>query len=149
VLYEWAWALQELNQPDDAARLFERLRKEYPQGRFWADATCRLAQRAFDAKDYAVAGGLVDEVLAGKTDPKVREYAMFLRGQIAVAKTDWPKVREVFTTMLKEFSRQRAAAGRRVWIAEAYYRQADYAAAGPRLERLAPQLVDKRERGWR
>ena len=46
VLYEWAWALQELGKPEDADRLFERLRKEYPQSRFWADATCRLAQCA-------------------------------------------------------------------------------------------------------
>ena len=52
VLYQWAWALQELDKPEDASRLFERLHKEYPQSRFWADATCRLAQRALDAKDY-------------------------------------------------------------------------------------------------
>ena len=37
--------------PDDAAALFQRLHKEYPQSRYWADATCRLAQRAIDKKD--------------------------------------------------------------------------------------------------
>ena len=69
VLYEWAWAAQELGKPEDADRLFERLRKEHPQSRFWADATCRLAQRAFDAKEYQRADELLDEVLAGKTEP--------------------------------------------------------------------------------
>ena len=55
VLYHWAWALQELNQPEDAGRLFERLHKECPQSRFWADATCRLADRELDAKHYDAA----------------------------------------------------------------------------------------------
>ena len=112
--------LQELGKPEDADRLFERLHKEFPQSRFWADATCRLAQRALDAKDYRepTAGrrGLIDEACrrirgAGQPDPQVREYAMFLRGQIAVAKADWPKVREAFEALGQGVSRQPAAAG--------------------------------------
>ena len=62
-LYEWAWGLLELGKAEDAQRLFERLHKEYPQSRFWADATCRMAQRAFDAKDYDRANQLIDALL--------------------------------------------------------------------------------------
>lgn len=154
VIYEWAWALQELGKPEEAGRLFDRLRKEFPQSRFWADATCRLAQRAFDAKDYDAATKLLDEVLnpptaavgpASPTEPKVREYAMFLRGQIIAAKLDWPNVREAFEAMLKEFPETQRRLIAEFWVAEAFYRQADYAAAGPRLEQLAQQIKDQRE----
>jgi cellulose synthase operon protein C len=145
VLYQWAWDCQELGKTAEAGALFERLHNECRQSRFWADATYRLAQRAFDAKDYQQASRLTDEVLSASGDPAVRQYALFLRGQIAAAKADWPKVRETFETLIKEFP----AANRRLvadyWVAEAYYRQADYAAAAPRLERLAEQVKDQRE----
>ena len=145
VLYQWAWALSELHKPDDAGRLFERLHKEFPQSRYWADTTCRLAQRALDAKDYDRALGLAAEVLAAKVAPKVREYALFLRGQVEVAKADWPKVGEAFTALAKEFPDSQRRLVAEFWIAEALYRQGDYAAAGPRLERLAQQVPQKRE----
>ena len=145
VLYDWAWAQRELGKTDDADRLFERLRKEYPQSHFRPDATYRLAQRAYDAKDYGRAGGLIDEVLAAATDPQVREYALHLRGQIAVAKADWPKAREVFEAFVKEFPGSHRRLVAEYWIAESYYRQADYKAAGACLDRLAEQIKDKRE----
>ena len=143
-----------MNQPEDARRLFERLHKECPQSRFWADATCRLADRELGAKHYDAAAGLVGEVLdhkaatggrAEQLDPKVREYAMFLRGQIAVAKADWPQAREAFEALLKEFPDSQRRLVAEFGIAEAYYRQGDYAAAGPRFERLAEQVQQKRE----
>ena len=91
-LYDWAWTLCELGKMDAADRLFDRLRNEFPQSRFRADATYRLAQRAFDAKDYSRAAGLTDEVLAAKADPQVREYALRLarrncRGQGRLAES--------------------------------------------------------------
>lgn len=145
VLYEWAWVLQELNKPDEASRLFERLRQEFPQSRYWADATCRLAQRAFDAKDYDGARNLLDEIPAEKADPKVHEYALFLRGQLAAANTDWPTVRETFETMLKSFPETQRRLVAEFWIAEAFYRQNDYASAGPRFDQLAQQIGHERE----
>ena len=145
VLYEWAWALQELGKPDEAARLFARLHTEHPQSRYWSDAVCRLAQRAFDAKDYAGANALLTEVLAAKAEPAVREYAMFLRGQVAVAQADWPKAREAFEAVAGEFPDSRRRPAAEFWVAEAFYRQADYAAAGARLEQLAKQIDGKRE----
>ena len=83
-----------------------------------ADATYRLAQRAFDAKDYDRAASwsmsLDEGAGARRPTPEVREYAMFLRGQIAVAKADWPKVREAFEALRQGVSREPAAAGGRV-----------------------------------
>ena len=154
VLYEWAWSLSELNKQDDANRLFERLRKDFPQSRFWADATCRLAQRALDTKDLDGAMKLAEEVLNRKDAgpgvsvqdaAKVREFALFLRGQVQAAKSDWPKVREAFEAFLKEFPNTQRKLIAEFWVAEACYRQSDYAAAGPRLERLAQEIKDQRE----
>lgn len=158
VLYEWAWAMRDLGKPAEADRLFERLRKEYPASRYRADAVYRLAQRAFDAKNFDAAARLADEVLdetakaanrveaaetnkkAGQSGTRLREYALFLRGQTAVAQADWPKARETFEAML----RTRADGQRRVaaefWIAESYYREGDYAAASEHLDRIAEQL---------
>ena len=70
---------------------------------------------------------------------------MFLRGQMAAAQADWPKVREAFEALVKEFPDSQRRLAAEFWIAEAYYRQADYAAAGPRFERLAQQIKGKRE----
>jgi len=156
-VYEWAWLMRELGKPEDAARLFERLHKEYPQSRLWADATCRLAQRALDAKDYKRAGALVDEVLAkkpatadrvkatGQPDAKDRQYAMLLRGQIAVARADWLKAREAFEALVKEYPDGKRRPVAEYWVAESYYRQGDYAAAIARLERLAERMKGRRE----
>jgi TolA-binding protein len=145
VLYQWAWALSELNKPDDAGRLFERLHKEFPQSRYWADATCRLAQRALDAKDYDRALGLAAEVAGAKVDPKLREYSLLLRGRVQTAKADWPKVGEAFTALAKEFPDSQRRLDAEFWIAEALYRQGDYAAAAPRLEQLAQRVPQKHE----
>ncbi len=140
VLYEWAWSLQESNRQEDADRIFERLHKEYPQSRFAADVACRLAQRAFDAKDYQRADELLREVLSAQAEAAVREYAVFLRGQVAVAKADWPKVGEAFQVLVEEFPQSRRRLAAEFWIAEALYRRGDYAAAGSRLEQLAKQI---------
>jgi TolA-binding protein len=119
-----------------------------------------LAQQAIDAKDYRRATELVDEVLARKaaigiraepsdpaeqTDAKVRQYAMMLLGQIAAAKADWPKAREAFEALVKEYPNSRRRPVAEYWVAESYYRQGDYAAAAARLEQLAERIKGKRE----
>jgi cellulose synthase operon protein C len=156
-VYEWAWLMLDLGKPEDATRLFERLHKECPQSRFWADATCRLALQALRRKDYQRAGALIDEVVAKKPaaadlgsaaeqpDAKVREYAMLLRGQLAVNKADWPIVREAFEALLKEYPRSQRRPVAEYWIAESYYRQADYAAAITRFQPLAQRTRQNRE----
>jgi cellulose synthase operon protein C len=154
VLYQWAWVLQALKRPDDAAQLFQQLHSKYPQSRFWADATYRLAERARDVKDYDRALTLVDSLLGRKTAGTgseapnaagVREYAMFLRGQIFEAKGDWPKAREAFAAFVKEFPQSRRRLVAEFWMAESLYRQGDRAAAGREFARLAGQIPKDRE----
>jgi cellulose synthase operon protein C len=145
VLYKWAWVSQELGYAKDADRIFDQIHKTYPQSRFWADSTYRLAQRAFDAKDFDHATGLIRELLAAKTEPQIREFALSLQGQIAVAKADWPVVRQTFEEMAKEFPDSPRRISAEFWIAEACYHQADYKDASERLEKLCEKIAKKRE----
>ncbi len=144
-LYEWAWGLLELGKAEDAQHVFERLHNEYPQSRFWADATCRMAQRAFDAKDYDRANRLIDALLPRQTDLQVRQCAMYLRGQVAVAKADWPKVRAAFEALVKEFSATNRRLAAETWIAEADYQRGDLTSASARLDQLTGQIQGKHE----
>ncbi len=123
----------------EADRLFEQLIREYPQSRFRADVTYRLAQQAFDARDYDRARDRIDGLLAQRTSDRIREYALYLRGQIAVAQTDWPKAQEAFETLIREFPGSRLRMTVEYWLAEVDYRRGNLAAADKRLEQLAEQ----------
>jgi TolA-binding protein len=144
VLYEWAWELQESNRVADATQRFKQLHESYPHSPFWADATCRLAQQAFQAKAYDRSTALAEEVLRGDSDPRLREYAAYLLGQVAVARSDWPKAREAFASFVQQFpeSTRRSLAG--YWIAETFYRQNDFRTAHERFDLLAERSEPKR-----
>jgi cellulose synthase operon protein C len=145
VLYLWAWALRDLGDRQDAETTFERLRAEFPGSRYTPDATYRLAEAAFAAKDHAKAEGLLAEVLSGESDPRVRQYACYLQAQIAVTRQDWPNVQAAFETFTAEFpeSPQRLVAD--FWIAESLYRRREYDEAGTRFDDLARRAAGRRD----
>ena len=147
-LYEWAWALLDLGEQEQAGRLFQRLHDEFPQSRFWADATCRTAQMAFDQKDLDRAEASIETVLKADADPRTREFALNLQGEIAAARADWPKARSAFETLLRDFpdSKQRLLIQFR--IAEACYDQHDYDSAAKKLAQLAAEIVPGRTEPW-
>ena len=157
VLYDWAWTLHDLGRADESDKLFERLRNEHPNSRYWADATYRLAWRAFQAKDRDRAGKLAAELLAAAPsggdvpcptdgqDARIREHALYLRGQIAVAEEDWQRAREAFETLLEDCPESPRKLVAEYWIAETTYRSGDYDAAGRRFARLAQQARPRRE----
>jgi cellulose synthase operon protein C len=144
-LYQWAWTMQELGKLDEAAAIFERLHKEHPQSHFWADATCRLAQRALDAKDFPAAAKLVDEALATKSDAGARPLAMLLRGQLAAAQGDWPATRAAFEAVLRDYPDHPRRPVAEYWIAESYYREHNFAAAAAAWDRMTPRIREKPE----
>jgi TolA-binding protein len=145
VLYEWAWALQESHQIEAAAERFKQLYETHRTSRYWGEAAYRLAQRAFEAKQFEPAANLVSEVLQNGNDPRVREYAAYLRGQIAAAQADWPKTREAFEAFLREFAGSPRCTAAEFWIAETFYRQEESQAAKERFDRLAEKVPEKRE----
>lgn len=153
VIYQWAWAVQEAGKPADAAQMFNRLRTEFPKSPYWADATCRLAQRAFAAGSYDESLKLLDQIVSIKPtngtsadeSAAIREHAMFLRGEALAAKGDWAKAREAFEAMLKEFPKTQRRLAAEFGIAEDLYRRGDRVAAARAFDRLAEQLPRNHE----
>lgn len=144
VLYERAWALLGLGKTEEANRAFETLHKEYPKSRYWADATCRMAQRAFDARDYDRATRLIG-ALPEKTEPEIRKCVLYLRGQMAMARRDWNGVRESFGELVREFPTANRRLAAEAGIAEADYQQDDLIPADARLDRLADEIKGQHE----
>jgi len=146
VLYEWAWVLRDLEQPGESAAMFERLRNDYPDSRYRDDVTYRLAHHAFYAeKNLPKAISLVDALLAGTRDARIREHTLNLRGQIAVEKQDWSAVRETYAAFLREFPNSTRRPIAEFWIAESLCREKKYEAADQRLAALQQQTADSRE----
>jgi len=137
VLYDWAWALADEGKLPQSNDVFERLRREFPQSHYWPDATLRLAQRAFSAKQYARARELAGAALARNPGPTLRENAMFLLGQIAAAEEKWQESRDTFETLVKEFPSGSLRLVAEHGLAEAIFRLGDFEAARDRFERLA------------
>jgi TolA-binding protein len=145
VLYEWSWTLEDAGQHDQAKRRLQQLHDDCRHSRFWADATWRLAQRAFAAQQYVPAAALVKELLAQPHEPKIRAMAIALEGQIAAATENWQQVRQSFERLVNDFPDSPMALTARYWIAESLYRQKDYAEAEKRLRQLAREAVGRKE----
>ncbi|NUQ66144.1 MAG: tetratricopeptide repeat protein [Pirellulales bacterium] len=150
VLYRWAWALADLGQTEPFHALLKRLSTEFPESRVWADATFRLAQRAYSATQYGEATDLVKAVLDRKTagaagDNGIRENALYLRAQIAAAEEKWAEAQGHFDAMVKEYPdgplRLLADYGR----AEAVFRQGRYEEARLAFEQLAGKAQGRQE----
>ena len=139
VLYNWAWALDDLGREEESSKLFDRLRTQHRKSAYWADAAIRLAQRAFQAKDYERSRQLVAEVLAGDPIAQVGENARYLEGQIAAADGRWDDARGAFETLVRDYPESSLRRKAEYGIAEAAFRRNDHQAAGELLERLARQ----------
>jgi len=146
VLYEWAWVAEALGDSDQAQELFARVHREHKGGRYWADATFRLARRAFDAEDYDEASRLAEQLLAPDVAPQVRESALNLRGRIAVAREDWARARESFERLLAQFPKSRHEILAEYWLADIAYRQGKQAEAARRFERLDERIAGLKQR---
>jgi TolA-binding protein len=144
-LYDWAWTLSEQGNSAEAEKLYLRLRRDFSKSHYWADATYRLAQRAFENREIAPANALLDELLAAKPEPSIREFALYLRAQIELAGKDWSKIRLAFARLLEEFpeSHQRMLA--EFWIAESDYREKNFDEAEKKFDILAKRIPGRQE----
>jgi TolA-binding protein len=147
VLYDWAWTLSELSKPDEAGKLYSQIQKDFPKSRYWADAVCRLAQRAYEAKNAAEANYLLDQLLAANPEASLREFALYLRGQVALLDKDWSKIRLAFERLLEEFPECKQKMLAEFWIAESDYREKNIDEASKRFDVLA-QRIPGRQESW-
>ncbi len=145
VLYDWAWTLRELGELAEADKIYWRLKKDFPKSRYWADATCRLAQRAFDNRELLRANSLLDELLAAKPEPPLSEFALYLRAQIELSGKDWSKIRLAFMRLLDEFPQSHERLLAEFWIAESDYREKNYDEAEKRLDGISQRIPGRQE----
>lgn len=143
VIYEWSWVLFDQDDSAGSNALLARLRTEHPQSRYWADATYRLAARGFQAKEYANAAGLCEEILNSASGGGVREHALYLLARIAAVEAEqnnkWQVVRDRFGRLLEEFPKTPMRLVADFWMAESLYRQQKYDEALAEFDRLAQQ----------
>jgi TolA-binding protein len=144
-LYDWAWTMQDLGKPDEADKIFLRLRNDFPKSRCRFDAIYRLAEHAWEAKNAVQANAFLDELFAGDPEPQVREFGLFLRGQIAIPAKDWNKTRVAFERLLEEFPNTKQRMLAEFWIAESFYRTKEYDEAGKRFDAISQRIPGRQE----
>ena len=81
----------DIGKPGEWAEVFEDLRKEYPHSRFWADATYRILERAFAAKEYARSRELAAALLAAKPEPSLARALCLYKGRLRPPKASGRK----------------------------------------------------------
>ena len=145
LLYNWAWVLHDLGRGEESNKLFERLRTEHPESSYWADATFRLAQQAFEAKDYQHSQKLVADLLSGEPSPQIRQNSLYLEGQIAAAQEKWDQAGRSFETLVHDYPESSARLMAEYGIAEATFRQNGYQKAAELLDRLLRQTKGRDE----
>jgi TolA-binding protein len=145
VLYEWAWALREAGNAEKADEVFERLHAQKPHGKFWPDAVYRLAERAYEKKDFARAEQLASELIGGASAggasaSQVLPHVLYLQAQIAAAQNQWSRVAAPLERLIAESSDNPIVPLAQYLIAEAAYREGQYDRAAELFRELAESI---------
>jgi TolA-binding protein len=143
--YGLAWALRDSGKRSESDEQFQVLHNDFRQSRFWNDATFRLAESAFEQKQYDRADQLLEEMLPGKPPAEIREHALYLQGQVAAAAQKWDRVAAVMTTLSHDYPDSHLGFPAEYWTAEAAYRQGKYDEAQKRFAALAGRLKGRKD----
>ncbi len=143
--YGLAWAWRDSGKRSESDEQFQALHDDFRQSRFWNDATFRIAESAFEQKQYDRADKLLDELLGAKPPAGIREHALYLQGQVAAAVQKWDRVAAAMSTLSHDYpdSTLRFPAG--YWTAEAMYRQGKYDEAEKGFAALGGQVTGRKE----
>ncbi len=144
-LYQLAWVLVDLGRQSEADEVFRQIHQQCQDCRYWADATYRLAERAARADDYQQADELAGEIIQRGEQPPMVAYALYLRGQLAAARQQWPQVIPPLETLLKDHPDSTHCLPAKYWLAEAQFRLRQYDASGKLFAELAQQTLDRPE----
>jgi TolA-binding protein len=136
-IYALGWALADQEKHDEAQAQFAKLTDDFPASPYWADATYRLAQHAARQKDHARAAELADRIIAAQCPAEIHEHALYLRGQSAAALGQWNDVTQQMEKLLEEHAATKFRPQAEFWLAEADFRQNEFARAREKFERLA------------
>lgn len=147
VLYQLAWVLTDLGKTAEADAMFERMVREYPSSDYWADATYRLAERAFRSGDNEAALSYVTQLLASKPASRLLSHSLYLQGQLAAQQEKWADVAAPMQRLVEVAPEGELTLPARYWIAEASFRLTNYAAAGEQFTSLGTEIGEL-ETSW-
>lgn len=102
-LYRQAWLLAQTDRSAEAVTVFERLRHDFPQSRLAPDATLRLAEYAFDQKQYDDAMFMLAEIIKPTAPAAVRQHALYLQARVAGAAGHWAQAQMPLDQLLADF----------------------------------------------
>ncbi len=140
VWYQLAWVKQKQEQADAAAAAFNKIHHEYPESEYWADATFRLAEFAFDADRLKEASKLLAMIVQrdpDQSDPRITPYAIYLSLKIALKKERWPDVIALSARLIRQFPSSPLVSTAKFWQAEGNYQQRNFPEAMQNFEQLA------------
>ncbi len=137
-LYKWAWAMADLGQRERATALFERLRKSLrrvPLGPT-PDSVWPLG---FRRPGLCPRPGVDRQSIGEPARRQLRENASTSAARWRLGEKKWDAARKTFEQFVKEFPKSSSRLMAELGIAEAVFRQGDYAAAAERFQRLTHQ----------
>jgi TolA-binding protein len=147
-LYQGAWVLRDLDRANEADERFRTLHEKHSHSRYWADATFRLAERAFAGKRYEDTVRLLAELTTARPDQKQVPHVLYLQAQTAAVQERWADVIKAMKPLTEASGDSPFKPLAEYWTAEALYRQGDFTAAGERLSELLVKTADSHE-PWR
>ncbi|HEV7279853.1 MAG TPA: tetratricopeptide repeat protein [Pirellulaceae bacterium] len=147
-LFDLAGRLTEAGNDVDATAAYERIVGEFSVSPVGADALYRLAESAYRAERTEECEKLLTDLLAGKPRAELAVHAWYLRGQNAAQDEAWDRVVTSMEALLAEAPDSPLRFEAEYWIAEAKFRQKDFASAGARFDELAAKLGEN-EPAWK
>lgn len=147
-LFDRGERLTESGDDEGATAAFERIRDEFPSSPVEADAAYRLAEAAYRAERIEECEKLLAELLAAEPRPELVQHGWYLRGQNAAREEAWDRVASSMESLLAAAPESSLSFEAEYWLAEAKFRQKDFAAAGARFDALAAKL-GKNEPAWK
>lgn len=147
--YELAWSAQTLQDGATTQLAYETVVKDYPQSRYRADSLFRLAEEAAQRGDPARAILWLEQLLTDAStvdaNPSLRCHAIYLRGKLAADASQWDTVLTQMQTVVQEFPDHALHEVAEYWLAEAYFRTAQWTQAEPIFASLHARQNDRQE----
>ena len=140
VWYQLGWVMHKQGHADEAVSAFSKIHHEYPESEYWADATFRLAEAAFNADRFNEASKLLTTITQqapGQSDPRITPYAIYLTTKIALKRERWPDVIASSDRLIRQFPSSSIVSTAEFLQAEAYYQQRSFRQAMKQFEQLA------------
>lgn len=143
VLYQWSWVLRQLNEPQRADALLERLQTEHPESKFAPDAAYRLAEQAVAAGRYDLAKQRLAALRDLRVPREIEPHRLWLEGKVAAAEKRWEDCARSMQQLAQEHPQSPLKLLADYHQAEARYRLSQWSEAGVLFDDLAQRTLGR------